>query len=103
MYQLAKTSLLVHSLQIVQPGSVSVSHHTVMSAYHAGKKSKSNDALAVVMFKTFIVDQCYIFCQDRTKHLLIAWLFLFCMREKEIDLCRNQLVDRNFLYAEEDI
>src|SRR5882757_5185479 len=79
MDQLAKAFLLVDAAEIVASGAPSVGHDAVVCAYDAGKEPKSQDALPIVMFKTFIIDECDLFFDDGLEHLPVGGLLLFCV------------------------
>src|SRR5437868_3167687 len=99
MDQFTKTSLLVNTIKFVQAGPVTVCHHAIVCTHNTGKKSKTNDALTILMFQAFVIDQSNFFIKDRLHHLLIMRLLLFSMRKKQVSFSRQQLVNRDLLYS----
>ena len=103
MDQFPEAVLAVYPAQRVPARTKPICHNAVVSADHAGKKPKTKDALAVIMFQAFVIDQRDLSVQDRPKHSLIIRLLFFCMGEEKIGLPGQQVLDRYFLDAKQKI
>jgi hypothetical protein len=92
--------LFINSVKPEKPRTASISHHAIVRPYHAGKKTKSNDALPVIMFQTFIVNQGNFFIQYCPQQFLILRLLLFGMGKKQVGFPGYQLIHRHFFYSQ---
>src|SRR5213075_3513524 len=99
MNKLPQTFLLVYPIQFIQTCSVAISHHTVVCSYYTCKKTKTNDALPIVMFQAFIIDQSNFVIHDRMQEWLVLPLFLFGMRKNQVCFFGYQLLNRHFFYS----
>ena len=63
MNQFPKATLFIHSFQLIQAGTLTISHHPIVGTYYTGKKTKPNDALTVIMLQAFIINESNFFIQ----------------------------------------
>src|SRR5579863_10018152 len=103
MDQLPETLPSEYPAQRIPAGTKPIRHNAVMSAHHAGEKTKTQDALTVIVLQALVIDQRDLPLQNGAKHLLIARLHLFSMGKEKIGLPGQQLVHRHFLDAKQKI
>ena len=101
--QFPKTFLAMHAAQLKLPGTAAIGHDAIVSADDAGEKAKPQDALAVVMFEAFIIDECDLFVEDSLEHLLVGGLLLAGMRKEKIGFPGQQMSDGDLFDAQEDV
>src|SRR5678809_1669019 len=96
MDQFAKTPLFINSVKFEGSGAIAVFHHSIVRPNNAGKKTKANDTLAIIVFQAFVIDKGNLLIKYGAQQLLIPWLFFFCMRKEQVSFSRDQLFNRNF-------
>src|SRR5438046_2263453 len=103
MDQFAIIFVFINSAKLESLCTFTISHHAVVAADNTGKKSEPNDALAIFMLETFVVDQRDLLIDHGMHQFLIPGLFLFCMRKEHVRFAGDEHANWHLFYAEEKI
>jgi hypothetical protein len=67
-----------------------------VSAHNSGKKTKTQNPLAVFMLKAFVIDQSDFFVENSSKQSFIISLLLLGVGKKEVCFAWNQQLRLHF-------
>ena len=94
---------LIHPSQFKGPGPFTVSHDPIVRAHYPRKKSETQDALAVVMGKAFIIDQRITTLQKGPEKSLVRRLFFLSMGKETVGFIFDELGYGDLFNAQQQI